>query len=283
MLQGMWWLRVLAAGVALFVAAATAAEVVADTSTADLVAGPPPSGNWQVDPQTGPMSKQDIYGADASKVDQFIDAYRNVWTTQSPRRIIADRLEHYSSAVWAAFRFGESHGASRSNKAHSSVNDVSGFGPNAYEVTDPVDANGFLRDTIVFQQGDYLAVISLYDMTHPDRAMLLDQAHRQYDLIPLPVGEYNAIGHGIVVTVVVGVLVVLAVALIAGVIVLVVIQRRRRPQMQPPTLRLSPDRSYWWDGQSWQDASRRMPVGAQLSPDGTHWWDGVTWRPRPPG
>lgn len=282
MLRGMRWLRLPAAACIAVSLAAVPAPLMAATATSDLMAGPP-SGDWQVDPQTGPMTKDAIYGADAAKVDQFVDAYRSVWTAQTPRRIMADRLEHYSSTVWAAFRYGQSHGASLKNKQHSSVNDVSGFGPNAYEVTDPVDANGFLRDSIIFQQGDYLAVISLYDMTQPDHAMLLDQAKRQFDLVPLPVAEYNAIGHGIVVTIIVVVLAVLAIAIIAGAIVLIVTQRRRGPQLQPAAaLRMSPDRTYWWDGRSWQDASRRMPAGAQLSPDGMYWWDGVSWRLRPP-
>jgi len=281
MLQGMLRWRVLAACIAISFAAMPAGSVSAATATSDLIAAPP-SSDWQVDPQTGPMTKEDIYGADASKVDQFVDAFRSVWTIQNPRRIMADRLEHYSSAVWAAFRYGESHGASLKNKSHSSVTDVSGFGPNAYEVTDPVDANGFLRDSIIFQQGDYLAVVSLYDQTQPDHSMLLDQSRRQFDIIPLPVGEFNAIGHGVFVTIVIGVLVVLGIAAIIGVVVLISTQRRRQPPPQPFGMRLSPDRNYWWDGQSWQDASRRLPIGAQLSPDGAHWWDGVSWRPRPP-
>ncbi len=284
MLQGMGWLRLLVACIAIAVGLAVPGSAMADTATSDLIAGPPP-GSWQPYAQSsGPKTKEDIYGTGAGQIQQFVDSYQKVWTTQTPRQIMADRLERYSSAVWAAFRYGESHGAATKNKQHSSVNNVSGLGPNAYEVTDPADSNGFLRDGIVFQQGDYLAVISLYDTSQPDHATLMDQAKRQFDLIPLPVAEYNAIGHGVLVTIVVLVLVVLALAVIAGVIVLIVTQRRRRPQPQQPAmaLRMSPDRTYWWDGQSWQDASRRMPTGAQLSPDGRQWWDGVSWRPRPP-
>lgn len=273
--------RLLVACLVLAIAGATCTPVLADTATADLVAGPP-AGTWEVNAQTGPQTKQDVYGSSSGSVQQFVDSYRKVWTMESPRLILADRLERYSSAIWAAFRFGESHGAAQKNKQHSSVGPVSGLGPNAYETMDPADANGFLIDSIVFQQGDYLGVVSLYAMSQPDQTTLMDQAKRQYDLIPLPVAEYNSTGRAITLTIVIGALAALALAVIAGVIVLIVTQRRRGRQLQPAgALRMSPDRSYWWDGQAWQDASRRMPTGAQLSPDGTHWWDGVSWRPIP--
>jgi hypothetical protein len=44
---------------------------------------------------------------------------------------------------------------------------------------------------------------------------------------------------------------------------------------------LSPDRSAWFDGTTWQDASLSPPPDALRSPDGSHWWDGETWRPVP--
>jgi hypothetical protein len=44
---------------------------------------------------------------------------------------------------------------------------------------------------------------------------------------------------------------------------------------------LSADRSEWFDGTGWRDASLGAPPGALRSPDGNHWWDGATWRPIP--
>jgi hypothetical protein len=52
----------------------------------------------------------------------------------------------------------------------------------------------------------------------------------------------------------------------------------------PPVLAvgtLSPDRSQWFDGRVWQDASMSAPPDALRSPDGNHWWDGTTWRQLP--
>jgi hypothetical protein len=56
------------------------------------------------------------------------------------------------------------------------------------------------------------------------------------------------------------------------------------PPAAPPVLAvgtLSADRSEWFDGSSWQDASMSAPPGALRSPDGNHWWDGITWRAIP--
>jgi len=44
---------------------------------------------------------------------------------------------------------------------------------------------------------------------------------------------------------------------------------------------MSPDGNYWWDGQTWRDASREAPPAALRSLDGYYWWDGRTWRTVP--
>jgi hypothetical protein len=48
-----------------------------------------------------------------------------------------------------------------------------------------------------------------------------------------------------------------------------------------PQLALSPDRSLWWDGSTWQDATQTVPPNVPRSPDNTLWWDGVEWRAVP--
>jgi hypothetical protein len=45
-----------------------------------------------------------------------------------------------------------------------------------------------------------------------------------------------------------------------------------------PSVAMSPDGAYWWDGRQWHDASREVPPAARRSPDGAYWWDGVGWR-----
>ena len=123
----------------------------------------------------------------------------------------------------------------------------------------------------------------------PDRQVVMDQANRQLNLIPVPVAEYDALGSAVlstfgVVAVIVGVIV--GVSLLAGAVVLIVLLRRRRPQqaytpVASPRLNLSPDRRYWWDGQRWIDGSSASPPFAPRSADGGYWWDGWDWRPVP--
>ena len=281
---GRMWSRAGAVGVACVLLAAQVVSVSADALTSDLIPGPP-DGSWQVYVEgTGAKTKDDIYGSKASTVSGFVDAYDKSWSND-PAQGLVDRLERFSSVFWASVRLSESRTAARDNKSHSSFKDVSGLGTSAYEVTDPADSQGYLSDTIVMTQGDYVSVVAIAAKSEPDHATLLDQAHRQVAMIPVPKAEYNAIGQGIVsgmvwVAIGAGVL-----TMILAAIVIIVVLRRRRPTLQPALapVSLSPDKRYWWDGTSWQDTSARMPPGVPLSPDGAQWWDGISWRPRPPG
>lgn len=266
--------------------AAAASPVLADQATSDLIPAPP-SSLWNVYAGgTRAMTAVDIYGSQAGAVKGFTDAYEKSWT--QPGKVLVDRLEHYSSVLWAAFRFGESEGAAKKNKSHTSYATVPGFGTGAYEVTNPPDSLGFVQDLFVFTQGDYLAVIlnAAHDAT-PDHTVLMDQASAQLAQIPVPVGEYNSIGSGMMTTLGIVAGVLGTVTIVAGAIVLffVVRSRRARPAYGPGAggvLNFSPDRRYWWDGQAWQDATARIPPGASRSPDGKQWWDGAAWRPLPP-
>jgi hypothetical protein len=154
----------------------------------------------------------------------------------------------------------------------------------AYETTDAADAQGFLADTIVFTQGDYLAVVEVTAKGSVPHDVLMEQATRQLALLPVPTSEYQAIGYGVLLG---GAgFVVLLAALVVGLILLV---RRGRPAVAgmpfPPAggVQLSPDGRHWWDGVAWQDTAFSIPPGSPRSPDGSLWWDGVRWRPAPPG
>ncbi|TMD15866.1 MAG: hypothetical protein E6I96_06120 [Chloroflexi bacterium] len=79
--------------------------------------------------------------------------------------------------------------------------------------------------------------------------------------------------------------------LVVGILAMVlatILLARRRPRTAAVSaatagaLQMSDDGRYWWDGQSWRDASREVPPGAMRSTDGYYWWDSRTWRPVPP-
>jgi len=273
-----WTMAALAASV-------TTLAALADTATADLIPGPP-AGSWEAyADETRPLTVADVYGSQAKSVKGFTDAYEKAWS--EPGNGLVDQLERYSSVFWAAFHYGESQAAAKKNPSHASYTTVTGFGSGAYEVTDPADDQGYQEDIFVFTQGDYLAVIDMATKNaRPDHTVLMDQARRQLAEIPLPVGEYNAIGSGVMTTAAIAAGVIGVVTILVGAIVLILVMRSRRQPAYAPVsavnLNLSPDRRYWWDGQSWQDVAARIPPGASMSADGKQWWDGVTWRPSPP-
>jgi hypothetical protein len=43
----------------------------------------------------------------------------------------------------------------------------------------------------------------------------------------------------------------------------------------------SEDRTYWWDGSTWINATATIPPGASVNDERGEWWDGVSWRPMP--
>jgi hypothetical protein len=262
------------------------AQAASASSTADLVPGPP-TGTWQAeDAQTGSLTAADLYGSSASSVNGFGDAYRRVWSGTD--QVLLDRVEHFTSVFWAAFRYGESSGAASGNASHASYKTIPSFSPQAYETTDAADAQGFLADTIVFTKGDYLAVVELAAKVSTLHEVLLDQATRQLARLPLPTQEYQSLGYGILLGG--GALLIVVLAVMVGIVVLMT--RRRRPPVAAfagvpaapaPGVPLSPDGRFWWDGQAWQDTALSIPPGSPRSPDGSLWWDGARWRPAPPG
>lgn len=242
-------------GVAVVIAcvlAATAQLVLAAASTSDLI--PDANYPWAVDTsQGGPLTARDIYGDQAGSVKGFVDAYSKVWT--QPDQALSDRLERYSSVFWAAYRFGQSEGAAKRNKQHSSFTTVPGYGSGAYEVTNPTNAEGVSDDVFVFAQGDYLAVVVTAARNGvPDHAALTGQARAQLATLPEPTAEYNAVGSGVVTAILIVGGITVAAAVVAGLIAFLVLRRGGRPAV-------------------------RTAGGVTYSPDGHYWWDGAAWRP----
>jgi hypothetical protein len=257
---------------------------LAAPATGDLVPEPSDAA-WMVYADgTGVRSAADLFGADASSVRGFVDAYEKTWS--QPGQGLYDGLEHYSSLFWSAFRVAELKDGAQADKVHTSYRSVAGFGSAAFEVTEPADAQGYLSDTLVFSQGDYIAFVVVASATTPDHNLVMDQATRQLDKIPAPIAEFNSIGSGALTALEwFGGFVALNVLIGAVIVAIALVRRRRRRALATglslAALNLSPDRRLWWDGQNWIDASFQSPPSAQRSPDGAYWWDGVVWRPVP--
>ncbi len=257
------------------------------TATGDLVAGPP-SNSWTADSATGPLTVEDIYGSQASSAHGFTDAYQGVWTQSGVW--LYDQLERYSTVLWAAYALGLSKGGDQADPTHTSFKSVKGLGSSAYEVTYPADSDGYKWDDIVFAKGDYLA--SMYLATKGDFPpdVVLDQANRQFQLLPAATSELRSLGVGVIGAFLTVGLMIFALAAAVVVLVIFLVRRRRAPALvgmyamphgSPVAAPMSDDRRHWWDGQTWQDTAVRIPPWAQVSPDGTQWWDGATWRPMP--
>lgn len=241
-------------GVAVVIAylvAAVAQPVLAAPPTSDLI--PDANFPWEVDSsQGGPLTAQDIYGDQAGAVKGFVDAYWKVWS--QPAQALSDRLERYSSVFWAAYRFGQSEGAAKRNKQHTSFTTVPGYGSGAYEVTNPANADGVSDDVFVFAQGDYLAVMVIAARDGvPDHTALMAQAQAQLATLPEPTAEYNAFGNGVLTAILVVGGITVAAALVAGLIAFLVLRRGGRPALRTTGgITHSPDGHYWWDGAAWR-------------------------------
>ena len=259
-------------------------------ATPDLIPGPP-VGSWTDSPDdTGPITSDDFYGQTNASAPGFLDAFGKGWYTTDIG--VVDNLLHYNSVFWAAYALDSFRSSSETDADHTSFSSVAGFGSNAFEVTYPADSQGYKSDWIFFVQGDYMAAVLVWDKALTDRDLLIDQATRQYGMLPPPTAEYRAIGYGVIGGVV-AIALVVALMVASGVIVVIVVARRRQT-LGPPMYavphglgpagapQLSDDRRFWWDGVSWQDTATRIPPGAPISPDGSRWWDGAAWRQLPP-
>jgi len=239
-----------AAALAVMAMLAASPPAIDDTATGDLI--PDATSQWHLDAtRGGELTARDIYGNKAGSVKGFVDAYEKVWE-EAPDQGMADRLERYSSFVWAAYRLGQAQAADKKETTHTSFKTVPRYGSGAYEVTFPADANGDSSDVLVFAKGDYVAAISVarHDGT-PDLTALTTQADSQLATLPLPTREANALSSGISTAIVIAVGIAVVAAAIVGVVLLVVWRRSSR---RPAAVRVtySPDGHYWWDGTAWR-------------------------------
>lgn len=236
--------------------AAVWADGPSTPAISDLIPGPP-SGSWTVATDyTGPETVSDFYGNPSASAPGFSDAYGKSWDQTEVS--VYDEVARYSSVVWALYAVSMFKVNAQQDPDATSVQDLSGFGYGAFEVTYPAGTDGYKWDEIDFAVGDYVATVSLAATGTIAHDVLLDQSTRQLASLPAAIAEVRTIRTGILVTV--ACIALLASIFIAGILLLILLPLRR-----PTNAAIS----------------ATIPPWAQVSPDGAYWWDGAAWRPSP--
>ena len=199
------------------------ADESATTAISDLIPGPP-SGSWTVSTDyTGPETVSDFYGSPTPSAPGFSDAYGKSWYQTEVG--VFDEVGRYSSVVWALYALSIFKVNSQQDPDVTSVQDISGFGFGAFEVTYPADTDGYKWDEIYFAVGDYVSVVSLGATGTISRDVLLDQSNRQLASLPAAIAEVRTIRTGILLALAGGLLVTSI--FIAGILLLILWPLRR--------------------------------------------------------
>ncbi|HEX6351336.1 MAG TPA: hypothetical protein VF160_18325 [Candidatus Dormibacteraeota bacterium] len=281
-----------------------ASPVLAATNPPDLagVLVDPPSSDFQAVPNGGssnfgPQDANAIASnsSDANAArqrltkDQFTRGYEKGWVQQATGMVLVEGVYEFKLNSGARDYFGASKTGDSSNTDFKGFFDTPGLNP-AYGAHFK-SSDGFPSDAVVFVKGNLNLVVVMGNRNGVDSNRVLTQAKAEYTFAPantLPQsGGSNSGSSPAINPALLGLFtgIVLVVAVLAGVIALFL--RRRSPApaaaaaAAAPSLTLSGDGRYWWDGAGWHDADTSVPPGAQRSPDGAYWYDGSRWRTVP--
>jgi hypothetical protein len=297
---------------ALMPLAASAAPTPTPSPSLDQVLAAPPVGYIPL--SSGPFHGRftaDEYAsavADASKRSQivrtlqrdgFVDGYGNTWVNRTSQHFLIEVVAAFQGGAGARQWLTAGEVAEKALPSYQRPDTITGLDP--YFGVHLYDAAGkTYGDEFAFVKGndgfDFLVGSTKDDALAEATA----QAKHQYNSAPawtIPTSQWpenqgaksSAAAFGTVATIASLVVGLFILALI--VFAVVMIGRARRPTVAlaegvpggvTGPLQMSPDGSYWWDGQTWRDAASHVPPSAQRSSDGTLWWDGRTWRPVPP-
>ncbi|HKW69122.1 MAG TPA: hypothetical protein VJP81_00935 [Candidatus Dormibacteraeota bacterium] len=233
------------------------------------------------------------------KDDGFVAGYGRSWSGNRTNHLLLEAVVAFSGGAGAKKWVPEARSLDQNGSYFKGNFSISGidlqYGDHFANPAGPAYA-----DSAGFVKGNDFFLVYMYSQKDDLSDFVARQARQLYDLAPastippskwpenaavsstptsLPSFVPNA-----VLLALAAVVVVLFVVLL-GVLVL----RRGRPGLAPAPavpvgIQMSSDGFYWWDGQSWRDASQSAPPAAQRSADGNYWWDGGKWRsmPRPP-
>ena len=248
----------------------------------------------------GPMSAAEYAGNDSTTLtelqhDGYVVGFVRTWIDESRKHVLVEAVVAFGgrrdAAKWLA-----------SVKAHTDdqfyVHPISVDGVDSYfgrHYADPTQPA--YTDLGVFLKGNDFFFVGVSSKADDLGDVAAAQTKKQYDAAPpysiAPSqwpenGSHSMLSLGsAALPIAVGAASVLVVGILAMVLATILLARRR-PRTAAVSaatagaLQMSDDGRYWWDGQSWRDASREVPPGAMRSTDGYYWWDSRTWRPVPP-
>lgn len=240
-------------------------------------------------------------GSDASqtentlKRDGFVDGYGKTWAQAGAGHALIEAVMAFNGGQGARKALTALEASDKADVSYRHADTVPGIDP-YYGAHLEDSATRTYGDLFVFVKGNDVFFVILASQKDDVLTLASTQAKAQFDAAPsstIPTSQwpenvtknpFNVATFGAIA----GAIVVLAiVAVLAGVIAL---RRRGSPipamagagvAAPPPSIQFSEDGNYWWDGQTWRDASHEVPATVQRSSDGTLWWDGRTWRPVP--
>ena len=300
-----------AAAVSLLALAPLAASAAPSPSPSlDTVLATPPSGYAELtsSPLNGLFTAHDYAQASGStKPDQiestlnrdgFVSGFGKTWLHQASAHALVEAVLAFTGAKGAKDWLVSAEAGDKSDPTYAHADAISGISPyygghfkhpaSATERSTEGDLFSFVKGNDVFIVG---AVSTKDDVLQ----LAMTQTQTQYSSAPketIPSAQWpeNAKkAGGFQLGYVIGGLIptVLVVALV--IVVVGVVRNRSRARTSAAgaasglagAVQMSNDGNYWWDGQTWRDASKEVPPSAQRSGDGALWWDGQTWRPVP--
>ncbi|HKW69123.1 MAG TPA: hypothetical protein VJP81_00940 [Candidatus Dormibacteraeota bacterium] len=238
-------------------------------------------------------------GSDATETektlmrDGFVDGFGKTWAQAGAGHALIEAVMAFNGGQGARKALTALEASDKADVSYKHADTASGIDP-YYGAHLEDTATRTYGDLFVFAKGNDVFFVILASQNDDVLQLATNQVKAQFDAAPSstiptsqwpenisPAGAFPVVGLGAIAGI------VILVAVVVGVVAV----RRRGTAMPamagagigggPGAIQLSQDGNYWWDGQTWRDASREVPSTAQRSSDGALWWDGRAWRPVP--
>ena len=229
------------------------------------------------------------HDAQILKQDGFVASYGRTWVDNAKSHALQEVVIAFSGGAGAAKWLGSSKKTDTGNQYYLHSVPVQGIGSYyGVHLADPMRSE--YVDLVGLVKGNDYFLIAALSMADDLDAATASQAKGQYDFAPpstippsqwpeRPVGLFTRLGDlaGLYAPEAGGAAVLVALTIA----VLLLVRRRRRGAHRTAEVQMSPDGTYWWDGNGWRDSSKDAPPDALRSEDGYYWWDGRMWRLTP--